>query len=241
MSQWVSPAEEFFGNWISHPKQISNKTLSNEIWRSHFVWYYCHQYSFKKVWGCSGEPANWFIWKWCNRFQNVCTAFPTASMDILAIVWIRRDVMYSNDTTAAQCSWCFPFTCWCATDRGIITYSQRICKALTALRLANIHYGQLWCIRSVTTLSERALVTFILYNNQMVTLFSRVSKVTRIVHQIILSDSLCIPERLPVWLHHPLRSALFLRPTGAINGAAQHGKCKFISVSMWKLRKTQWF
>ena len=39
------------------------------------------------------------------------------------------------------------------------------------------------------------LVTFILYNNQTATLFSCVSKVTRIVHQIILSDSLCVPER----------------------------------------------
>lgn len=91
-----------------------------------------------------------------------------------------------------------------------------------------MHYEKLWCIRSIARLSDGAPVAFILYNNQMRTLFSHLSKVTWIVHQIILV-ALFVSRSWAACLAHTRRHQPRLRPAESISGAAQHGK--FISVS----------
>lgn len=139
MSQRVSSAEEYLATefLISgkletqlHIMRSEGQTLFQKSATCTF---------WKKVSRFSGESTNGFIWKCCNRFQCVYTALSTVRMDILAIVWIRPDVMYSNDTVTApaHCWWCFLPTCQCTTDQEIITYSQKLFKAVPVLRLRN--------------------------------------------------------------------------------------------------------
>lgn len=178
---------------------------NNERWRWHFVSANWHLYS-ENVWRCSGETDNRFIWKRCHKL-SVHTALPQW---YISNWWIRHTVIYSNGTSLEKCSWCF-----LSMDWGIITDSQK-------LLCAKAHTNTLWAIMMHAGLSDRALIIFIFYNNQMMTLFLHIEWTLPFnmeEQSNILCGSLCVPERPAVWLKHPASSRLILRSTVSINGA----------------------